>query len=376
MKCKHELITPETLKKFLPLSTQHASHIEHSRQTIINIINRQDPRFLIVCGPCSIHDPHAALEYAVRLKLLAEKLQNELYIIMRVYFEKPRTTVGWKGFINDPYHNNSFNIEEGLRLARSLLMKICSLNLPAAMEALDPVVPNYLGDLISWIAIGARTTESQIHRELASNLSMPVGFKNGTDGNINIAINAMKSSALKHHFIGVNQQGQSCVIESRGNPNSHLILRGGITPNYDSKTIAYVEQQLKQNSLSKSIIVDCSHKNCNDDYFQQIDVAKSIANQLCNGNESIIGIMLESHLNEGSQGAYLPPNESRYGVSITDGCIGWQDTEKLLVELAAKINKPSRKRLKKIQFLRCNLNINNFSNPPQKSFYRVMRYKK
>lgn len=347
MKCKNELITPETLKKCLPLSAQSASHIERSRQTIINIINRQDPRFLIVCGPCSIHDPHAALEYAVRLKLLAEKLQNELYLVMRVYFEKPRTTIGWKGFINDPYHNNSFNIKEGLRSARALLMKICDLNLPAAMEALDPVIPNYLGDLISWVAIGARTTESQIHRELASNLSMTVGFKNGTDGNINIAINAMESSAMKHHFIGVNQQGQSCIIESIGNPNSHLILRGGLTPNYDSETIAHVEQQLKRSGLSRSIMVDCSHRNCNQNYFQQIDVAKSITSQLCNGNESIIGIMLESHLNGGSQNAYLPPNESRYGVSITDDCISWQDTEKLLIELAAKIKKPLRNRFKK-----------------------------
>lgn len=347
MQWKHQLITPETLKKCLPLSPQNVSHVEHSRKTIINIINRQDPRFLIVCGPCSIHDPHAALEYAVRLKLLAEKLRNELYIIMRVYFEKPRTTVGWKGFINDPYHNNSFNIEEGLRSARALLMKICALNLPAAMEALDPVIPNYLGDLISWVAIGARTTESQIHRELASSLSMPVGFKNGTDGNINIAINAMTSSTMKHHFIGVNQQGQSCVIKSNGNPDSHLILRGGLVPNYDSKTIAHIEQQLKKNNLSKSIMVDCSHRNCGQNYFQQIDVAKSIAGQLCNGNESIIGIMLESHLNAGSQEAYLPPDEIRYGVSITDDCISWQDTEKLLVELAAKINKPLKKRFKK-----------------------------
>lgn len=335
IQCEHKLITPELLKKRFPLTEQLARHITASRQTIINIMLRTDPRLLVICGPCSINDTDAAIDYGQRLQSLAEKLQDQLYIVMRLYFEKPRTALGWKGFINDPTYDNTFNIQQGLQSARAILSYMAQLQLPAAMEILDPAVPAYLSDLISWAAIGARTTESQTHREIASSLGMPIGFKNGTNGNIDIAINGIFAASSPHHFIGLNQQGQACTMASLGNPYTHLILRGGSKPNYDSQSIAAIEKKLVNLGLPTNLIIDCSHGNCNRDYSKQRQVAKDVCLQLRHGNRSIIGIMLESYLYPGSQSALSSPNNRQYGVSLTDGCLGWNETELLLTEMAA-----------------------------------------
>ncbi|MDO4698196.1 MAG: 3-deoxy-7-phosphoheptulonate synthase [Pasteurellaceae bacterium] len=331
------LLTPNALKTEFPLPENLRKQIENSRNIISNIIHKKDPRQLIVIGPCSIHDPVSAIEYAKKLKQLADKVSDKLYIVMRVYFEKPRTTVGWKGLINDPNLNGTFEVEKGLRIARKLLLDIAELGLPLATEALDPISPQYLADLFSWSAIGARTTESQTHREMASGLSMAVGFKNGTDGNLDVAINAMQASAQGHSFIGINQQGQVTVLTTKGNPDGHVILRGGKTPNFEAEYVAECEQALAKAGLPQAIMIDCSHGNSNKDYRRQPLVVENVLQQLLAGNRSIIGLMLESHLFAGNQSSEQPFEQMQYGVSITDACIDWQTTEQLLTELAEKL---------------------------------------
>ncbi|MDI7240693.1 3-deoxy-7-phosphoheptulonate synthase [Providencia huaxiensis] len=327
------LITPESLKAKYPLSNSSLHAIATSRQVIADIIHQRDPRLLVVCGPCSIHDVDAAIEYGERLKVLAEELSDSLYIVMRVYFEKPRTTVGWKGLISDPFMDGSFEMEKGLHIARDLLTNLVNMGLPLATEALDPNNPQYLGDLFSWSAIGARTTESQTHREMASGLSMPVGFKNGTDGSLSTAINALKAAAMPHRFMGINQSGQVCLLHTKGNSNGHVILRGGKTPNYNAEDIAACEVEMKKAGLAPSLMVDCSHGNSNKDYRRQPLVVDSIIEQIINGNESITGIMLESHINEGNQTSEQARDAMKYGVSVTDACINWQTTETVLRNL-------------------------------------------
>ncbi|MGG4665409.1 3-deoxy-7-phosphoheptulonate synthase [Providencia vermicola] len=327
------LITPESLKEKYPLSHSNLHAIATSRQVIADIIHQRDPRLLVVCGPCSIHDVDAAIEYGERLQKLAEELSDSLYIVMRVYFEKPRTTVGWKGLISDPFMDGSFQMEKGLHIARDLLTNLVNMGLPLATEALDPNNPQYLGDLFSWSAIGARTTESQTHREMASGLSMPVGFKNGTDGSLSTAINALKAAAMPHRFMGINQSGQVCLLHTKGNSNGHVILRGGKTPNYSAEDIAACEAEMRKAGLEPSLMVDCSHGNSNKDYRRQPLVVDSIIEQIVNGNESITGIMLESHINEGNQTSEQPRDAMKYGVSVTDACINWQTTETVLRHL-------------------------------------------
>ena len=327
------LITPAELKHLVPASEDVYQFIAEARQTVSNIVHKKDPRFLVICGPCSIHDIDAAKDYATRLKALHEEYKDTLYIVMRVYFEKPRTTVGWKGLINDPYMDDSFEIETGLKQARELLLWISELGLPIATEALDPISPQYLGDLFSWSAIGARTTESQTHREMASGLSMPVGFKNGTDGSLSTAVNAMKSASSPHRFMGINQLGQSALLQTSGNRDGHVILRGGGgKPNYDSLNVALAEQELKKAKVEEVLIVDCSHENSNKNHALQPLVAKDVFHQVLEGNKSIIGIMLESNINEGNQAATLPKASLKYGVSVTDACIDWETTSQLLAE--------------------------------------------
>lgn len=327
------MITPDELRSQLPLSARAEQFILDSRQTIANICHKRDPRFLVICGPCSIHDLDAAKDYARRLKALHDRYLGQLFIVMRVYFEKPRTTVGWKGLINDPHMDNSFDIETGLKRARELLTWIADLGLPTATEALDPISPQYLSELFSWSAIGARTTESQTHRELASGLSMPVGFKNGTDGSLQTAINAMCSAASPHRFMGINTQGQVSLLQTHGNPDGHVILRGGHHPNYDSVNVSLAEDAMRDAGLEPCMIVDCSHGNSNKDHRLQPRVARNVVNQLVEGNRSIIGIMLESHIHEGNQSSDMPINELAYGVSVTDACINWPTTEELLEQM-------------------------------------------
>ncbi|PSW69899.1 3-deoxy-7-phosphoheptulonate synthase [Photobacterium sp. GB-50] len=324
------LITPAKLKQDLSASKQALSFVEQSRQTIADIIHKRDHRLLVVCGPCSIHDVEQAKAYGQKLKQLAEELSDQLYIVMRVYFEKPRTTVGWKGLINDPHINGSFAVEEGLHIGRQLLIDLVEEGIPLATEALDPISPQYLGDLFSWAAIGARTTESQTHREMASGLSMPVGFKNGTDGSLATAINAMQAAASGHKFMGINPDGQVALLNTEGNPDGHVILRGGKQTNYDSVSVRECENEMVGSGLSPALMVDCSHANSRKDYRRQPLVAEDVIHQIREGNQSIIGLMIESHLDEGNQSADLPRDEMKYGVSITDACISWDTTEKLL----------------------------------------------
>ncbi|WP_113628061.1 3-deoxy-7-phosphoheptulonate synthase [Pectobacterium peruviense] len=324
------LITPDELKAKFPLNDAEQRDIAQARATIADIIHGRDDRLLIVCGPCSIHDTDAALEYARRLQSLAAELNDRLYIVMRVYFEKPRTTVGWKGLINDPFMDGSFDVESGLHIARGLLLELVNMGLPLATEALDPNSPQYLGDLFSWSAIGARTTESQTHREMASGLSMPVGFKNGTDGSLGTAINAMRAAAMPHRFVGINQTGQVCLLQTQGNVDGHVILRGGKEPNYSAQDVAECEKQMQEAGLRPALMIDCSHGNSNKDYRRQPLVVESAIEQIKAGNRSIIGLMLESHLNEGSQSSEQARSDMRYGVSVTDACISWESTETLL----------------------------------------------
>jgi 3-deoxy-7-phosphoheptulonate synthase len=307
--------------------------IAKTRQTIHRIMAGKDDRLLVVIGPCSIHDPAAAVEYAKRLKEQREQFKDTLEIVMRVYFEKPRTTVGWKGLINDPYLDESFRIDEGLRIARQLLIEINRLGLPAGSEFLDVISPQYIGDLISWGAIGARTTESQVHRELASGLSAPIGFKNGTDGNIRIATDAIQAASRGHHFLSVHKNGQVAIVQTQGNKDCHVILRGGKTPNYDAESVAQACADLEAAKLPATLMVDCSHANSSKQHEKQIDVTRDIAGQIKTGSHRIFGVMLESHLTAGAQ-KFTPGKDQacdlEYGKSITDACLGWDDSVQAL----------------------------------------------
>ena len=334
----HVLLTPEEVKSKLPLTPSAEANVLKYRQELKDILDFRDRRKFIVIGPCSIHNTELALEYARKLKKLQEQVEDKLLLIMRVYFEKPRTTVGWKGLINDPDMNDSFQIEKGILIARELLLKINALGLPAGTEALDPIIPQYIGELVAWSAIGARTTESQTHREMSSGLSMPVGFKNGTDGNIQVALNALHSAKSSHHFLGLNQQGQVSIVETKGNDYGHIILRGGGgKPNCDRQNIKATEEQLKKADLPPTIVVDCSHGNSHKDYKLQAGVLEDVVQQITEGNTSIVGMMLESNLNEGNQ--KIPPNlaELKHGVSVTDGCIGWEETERIILAAYEKL---------------------------------------
>jgi 3-deoxy-7-phosphoheptulonate synthase len=335
------LLSPTQLHEEMPAGNQATQTVSSARAALANILSGRDPRLAVVVGPCSIHDPRAAMEYAQRLKALSDELADQLLIVMRVYFEKPRTTVGWKGLINDPRMDDSFRIEEGLRLARRLLIDLNDLGLPCGTEALDPITPQYLGDLIAWSAIGARTTESQTHRELASGLSSPVGFKNGTDGNLEVALNAMLSAAQPHAFLGINGEGVVAITQTRGNAFGHLILRGGAVPNYDSVAVAQAEAALRAAKLPVNIVVDCSHANSRKNHALQPLVLKDVVHQIADGNRSIKGVMLESNLFEGNQ-KLQAPQDLRYGVSITDACIDWDTTAACLREAAVRLRTVQR----------------------------------
>lgn len=333
------LLTPCEIKSKLPLTDAAKKTVLKFRQEVKNIIKGQDDRKFIVVGPCSIHDLEAAEDYSKRLKNLAEKVQDKLLLIMRVYFEKPRTTVGWKGLINDPDMDDSFHIEKGLLLARSLLIRIAELGLPTATEALDPIVPQYIGELISWSAIGARTTESQTHREMASGLSMPVGFKNGTDGSIQVAMDALQSAMNPHNFLGINRMGQVSIFQTTGNPYSHIILRGGGgKPNYDAESVKLAEEKFQELNLPARIVIDCSHGNSNKDHRLQTSVLENVIQQITDGNTSIVGLMLESNLYEGNQPISRDCQELKYGVSVTDKCMGWEETERIILAAYEKLN--------------------------------------
>jgi len=337
------LPTPEQIKREMPLPPAAEEFVFRSRRALRRILEREDPRLFVVVGPCSIHDPVAAREYATRLRELAQRVEGTMLVLMRVYFEKPRTTIGWKGLINDPDMDDSFHIEKGIRVARELLLFLADIGLPAATEALDPIMPQYLSELVSWTAIGARTTESQTHREMASGLSTPVGFKNGTDGSLAVAINALQSARHPHHFLGITQQGQSAVFRTRGNRYGHIVLRGGGgRTNYDSVSIAICERELEKAGLPGSIVVDCSHGNSNKDPGLQSLVAENVANQILEGNLSICGLMLESNLHWGSQPIPARRDELEYGVSVTDACIDWETTEGLLQSLDARLRPAPR----------------------------------
>ena len=332
---------PEHLIRFFPISgTAVETLVSGTRRRIQSIMAGKDDRILVIIGPCSIHDPAAALDYARRLLEQRTHYADTLEIVMRVYFEKPRTTVGWKGLINDPYLDESFRIDEGLRMARQLLIDINRLGLPAGSEFLDVISPQYLGDLIAWGAIGARTTESQVHRELASGLSAPIGFKNGTDGNIKIATDAIQAAAGGHHFLSVHKNGQVAIVQTQGNPDCHVILRGGKAPNYDAKSVESACQDLAKAGLPPSLMVDCSHANSSKQHQKQLDVAKDIAGQLAQGSSRIFGVMLESHLNAGAQ-KFTPGKDSveslHYGQSITDACLGWDDSLSSLETLSQSV---------------------------------------
>ena len=325
---------PEHLIRFFPIAgTPVETLIAQTRQRISGILSGKDDRLLVIIGPCSIHDPAAAVEYARRLKPLRDQYADTLEIVMRVYFEKPRTTVGWKGLINDPYLDESYRIDEGLRMARQLLIEINRLGLPAGSEFLDVISPQYIGDLISWGAIGARTTESQVHRELASGLSAPSGFKNGTDGNIRIATDAIQAAARGHHFLSVHKNGQVAIVQTKGNKDCHVILRGGKAPNYDAQSVATAVKELEAGKLTPRLMVDCSHANSSKQHEKQLEVCSDIANQMAGGSSSIFGVMIESHINAGAQ-KFTPGKDQvgdlQYGQSITDACLGWGDSEKAL----------------------------------------------
>ncbi len=331
------LISPKAVKAKLPITDAIADQVRQTRQAIRNVIHGRDSeRLVIIVGPCSIHDPEAAFEYAHRLKQLADATQEQLLIVMRTYFEKPRTTVGWKGLINDPRLDGSCDIPSGLDLARSILLKINAIGLPCAVEMLDPVTPQYTADLVSWAAIGARTVESQTHREMASGLSMPVGFKNGTDGQLQIALNAIISASHAHSFLGINQDGVTCMCKTSGNPDRHIVLRGGTQPNYGPDVIANAAALMHEQGIQRSVMVDCSHGNSNKDYTRQGLVLESVAEQYSQGQAAIMGLMLESNLNAGKQ-SWNQGRDLQYGMSITDGCIGWAETETLLMELAQAV---------------------------------------
>ena len=330
--------TPSLICEEFPITEAAAKTTYETRTAIHNILTDADDRLLVIAGPCSIHDPQAAREYAASLKMLKDELQKELLIVMRVYFEKPRTTVGWKGLINDPDLDGSFHINKGLKLARQLLLDLNEMGVPAATEYLDIITPQYVIDLISWGAIGARTTESQVHRELASGLSCPVGFKNGTDGNIRIAVDAIRAASQPHHFLSMKKEGNSAIFSTRGNQDCHLILRGGKQPNYDSDSINETAAALAAAKLPQRIMIDFSHANSNKQYQQQMDVGRDVGRQISNGENRIFGAMIESHLVAGRQDV-VPGTALTYGQSITDACLGWDDTTTLIRELATATQK-------------------------------------
>ncbi len=338
-----ELASPEQIQQDIPITDNAAKTVYDARQAIYRILDSDDDRLLVVIGPCSIHDPDAAMEYARRIQPIAEELSDELFIVMRVYFEKPRTTVGWKGLINDPDLDDSFHINKGVHLARNLLMQLSDMGIPAGTEYLDLISPQYISDLVSWGAIGARTTESQGHRELASGLSCPVGFKNGTDGRLQIAIDAMRSSSKPHSFLSVTKQGHSAIFSTSGNPYTHIILRGGSRPNYDRESVNEAANQLRDSGLRERVMVDCSHANSQKKFHKQIEVCEDIAHQLKTGQKSIFGVMIESHLVEGRQDIQ-PGKELVYGQSITDACLGFDDSEKLLYVLAEAVKQARKKK--------------------------------
>jgi 3-deoxy-7-phosphoheptulonate synthase len=334
------IIAPCDLRQVFPLSEKDRAFVSRSREQIKEIIQRRDKRLMVVVGPCSIHDTEAAIEYAGRLAALSRKVEDQLLLIMRVYFEKPRTTVGWKGLINDPDMNGTHLISKGLGIARGLLSRMTALEVPVANEMLDPITPEYVADLISWGAIGARTTESQTHREMSSGLSFPVGFKNGTDGNLQIAIDAMKAAQHQHSFLGINREGRTSIIQTSGNPDVHIVLRGGSKKvNYHAEDIAHTEEQLGKNGLMPTIMVDCSHGNSNKDYQKQPEVLECVVDQLLAGNNSISGVMIESNLEAGSQKIPSDISQLKYGVSITDACIDWAATEKILMSAHDRLQK-------------------------------------
>ena len=331
-----ELIPPAHVFREFPVGANAAQTTFTARQAIHRVLHGADDRLLAVIGPCSIHDIDLALDYAARLKEVLPRFEKDLLIVMRVYFEKPRTTVGWKGLINDPRLDNSFRINEGVRLARRLLLEINEMGLPCATEFLDTISPQYTADLISWGAIGARTTESQVHRELASGLSCPVGFKNGTDGNVRIAIDAIRAAQSPHHFLSVTKAGHSAIVSTSGNEDCHVILRGGKAPNYDAANVAAVAAEISAAALAPRLMVDLSHANSNKDYKRQVDVARNVAEQIAAGEERLIGVMIESHLVEGRQNL-VPDQPLEYGKSITDACINWGDSVAMLDNLAAAV---------------------------------------
>jgi 3-deoxy-7-phosphoheptulonate synthase len=331
-----ELLPPERVLSEFPVTEAAAQLTYETRQAIHRILHGADDRLLVIIGPCSIHDTKAALEYARKLKVEKDRLASDLLIVMRVYFEKPRTTVGWKGLINDPYLDGSFRINDGLRIGRKLLLELNGLGIPAGVEYLDMISPQYLADLVSWGAIGARTTESQVHRELASGLSCPVGFKNGTDGNLKIAVDAIRTSQHPHHFLSVTKAGHSAIVSTLGNEDCHMILRGGKQPNYDSANVEVACSELASAGLAQRVMIDLSHSNSQKNYLRQIDVGREVAAQVSGGDDRVMGVMIESHLKAGRQDL-LPGKELVYGQSITDACIGWEDSVPLLGELAQAV---------------------------------------
>lgn len=332
------LPTPEQIKNKYLLSDPARATVIKGRHTVEQILDRMDPRIFVVLGPCSIHDLTAAREYAKRLAKLSSQVSETMLLIMRVYFEKPRTAVGWKGFINDPRLDDSFHIEEGLDKARGFLLELAELGIPTGTEALDPISPQYLSDLITWTAIGARTTESQTHREMSSGLSTPIGFKNGTDGGLDVAINALHAASSPHNFLGIDQRGRCAVTRTRGNRYGHVVLRGGGgKPNYDSVEIAQCEAALTKAGLPNTIVVDCSHANSNKDYSLQPLVMENCVNQIVEGNRSIVGLMVESHLHEGNQSIPQDLSELRYGTSVTDACVDWETTERMILQAHEKL---------------------------------------
>ncbi len=339
---------PEHLIRFFPISdTPVEKLVSKTRRRIHDIMNGDDDRLLVIIGPCSIHDPAAALEYARRLKPLREQYADSLEIVMRVYFEKPRTTVGWKGLINDPYLDGSFRIDEGLRIARQLLIEINRQGMPAASEFLDVISPQYIADLIAWGAIGARTTESQVHRELASGISAPIGFKNGTDGNIKIATDAIQAAARGHHFLSVHKNGQVAIVQTKGNQDCHVILRGGKAPNYDAGSVEAAVKELEASKLNPRLMVDCSHANSSKKHERQLEVARDIASQIENGSTSVFGVMIESHIEAGAQKftpGKDPVDKLVYGQSITDACLGWDDSLEALDVLSQAVKKGRKRR--------------------------------
>ncbi|MFC3679936.1 3-deoxy-7-phosphoheptulonate synthase [Bacterioplanoides pacificum] len=332
------LITPDQLKKEMPISDEAVACVQQGRQTVRDILDRKDHRIFLVVGPCSIHDVDAAKDYAQRLKVLAEEVSDTLYLVMRVYFEKPRTTVGWKGLINDPFMNDTFKIQEGLHISRQLLLDLAEMGLPLSTEALDPISPQYLQDLITWSAIGARTTESQTHREMASGLSSAVGFKNGTDGSLTVATNALMSVANPHRFLGIDQSGSVSIVETNGNNYGHVVLRGGGgKPNYDSVSVSLAEQALEKADLPNNIMVDCSHENSSKKPELQPLVMDNVTNQILEGNQSIIGLMVESNIKHGRQNIPANLDDLEYGLSVTDGCISWDETEQAIRKMRDKL---------------------------------------